>query len=206
MFRVSRIGILLLAASLQAVAADRAGDWPIAGQLKLAFRFKTGVEKGHEAAPLVVGDTMYVVTPYPNYLYALDLTKPGANVKWKFDPHTAASAQGVACCDVVNRGVAFSDGRIFLNTLDGQTIAVDAASGKEAWRTKLGDITKGETITMAPLVVKGKVLVGNSGGEFGVRGWLIAVDAHTGKIAWRAYSTGPDKEVLIGPRFKPFYA
>ena len=99
---------------------------------------------------------------------------------------------------MVNRGAAYADGQIFFNTLDNQTIAVDAATGKEVWRTKLGDIKLGETMTMAPLVVKGKVLVGNSGGEFGVRGWLTALDAATGKIAWRAYSTGPDKDVLIG--------
>jgi PQQ-dependent dehydrogenase (methanol/ethanol family) len=173
--------------------------------LKVAFTFSTGVLRGHEAAPIVVGNTMYVVAPYPNYLYALDLTKPGASVRWKFDPKPSASAQGVACCDVVNRGVAFADGKVFMNTLDAQTIAVDAATGKELWRTKLGDINMGETITMAPLVVKDKVLVGNSGGELGVRGWLIALDAKTGKIAWRAYSTGPDKDVLIGSNFKPFY-
>ncbi len=119
-------------------------------------------------------------------------------MKWKFDPKPSASAQGVACCDVVNRGAAYADGRLFINTLDAQTIAVDAATGRELWRTKLGDINRGETITMAPLVVKGKVLVGNSGGEFGVRGWLTALDAATGQIAWRAYSTGPDKDVLIG--------
>jgi PQQ-dependent dehydrogenase (methanol/ethanol family) len=112
----------------------------------------------------------------------------------------------VACCDVVNRGVTYADGSIFLNTLDNRTIALDASTGKEKWVTKLGDLNKGETITMAPLVVKGKVLVGNSGGEMGVRGWLTALDAQSGKIAWRAYSTGPDKEVLIGPRFKPFYS
>ena len=82
---------------------------------------------------------------------------------------------------------------------------VDADDGPAEWITQLGDINKGETMTMAPLVVKGKVLVGNSGGEFGVRGWLTALDAATGKIAWRAYSTGPDKDVLIGPNFKPFY-
>src|SRR5438270_7915161 len=127
-----------------------------ASQLQLAFSFSTGVEKGHEAAPIVVGDTMYVVTPYPNYVFAFDLTKPGANVKWKFDPKTKASSQGVACCDVVNRGVAFADGRIFLNALDTTTIAIDAATGQELWRTQLGDITKGETVTMAPLVVKAK--------------------------------------------------
>ena len=140
------------------------------GQLQLAFSFSTGVEKGHEAAPIVAGGTMYVVTPYPNYVFAFDLTKPGASLKWKFDPKTNASAQGVACCDVVNRGAAYADGRLFLNTLDNQTIALDAATGKELWRTKLGEIQLGQTITMAPLVVKDKVLVGNSGGELGIRG------------------------------------
>lgn len=175
------------------------------GKLKVAFTFSTGVERGQEAAPIVVGDTMYVVAPFPNTLYALDLSKPGAPQKWKFAPDPNAAAQGAACCDVVNRGVAYSGGRIFMNTLDGQTIAVDAASGKEVWRTRLGDIGKGETMTMAPLVVKDKVLVGNSGGELGVRGWLVALDAGTGKQAWRAWSTGPDQDVLIGPGFKPYY-
>jgi PQQ-dependent dehydrogenase (methanol/ethanol family) len=175
-------------------------------QLKVAFTFDTGVDRGQEAAPIVVGNTMYVVAPFPNYLYALDLTKPGAPMKWKFEPNPDARSQGVACCDLVNRGVAYADGRIFMNTLDGQSIAVDAASGKEIWRTELGDIKKGETITMAPLVVKDKVLVGNSGGELGVRGWLAALDTRSGKEAWRAWSTGPDSDVLIGEDFKPFYA
>ncbi|MBV9210296.1 MAG: PQQ-dependent dehydrogenase, methanol/ethanol family, partial [Acidobacteria bacterium] len=150
-------------------------------------------------------NTMYLVTPYPNYLYALDLTKPGAPAKWKYDPQPAQSSQGVACCDTVNRGAVFYDNKIFFNTLDGQTVALDASTGKELWKTPLGDINKGETITMAPLVVKGKVLVGNSGGEMGVRGWLTALDANTGKVAWRAFHTGPDSDVLIGSNFKPFY-
>lgn len=175
------------------------------GQLAVTFTFSTGVVRGHEAAPLVAGDTMYIVTPYPNYVYALDLTKPGAPAKWTYQPKPAAASQGVACCDVVNRGAVLDGGRLFFNTLDGHTVALDAATGKEIWKTKLGDINKGETITMAPLVVKGKVLVGNSGGEMGVRGWLTALDAATGQIAWRAYSTGPDTDVLIGPEFKPFY-
>jgi len=174
------------------------------GALKVAWTFSTGVNRGHEAAPLVVGDTMYLVTPYPNILYALDLRNGGA-VKWKYEPDPAAAAQGVACCDFVNRGAAYADGRLFYNTLDAHSVAVDAATGKEVWKTKLGDINKGETMTMAPLVVKGKVLVGNSGGEFGVRGWIAALDAADGKVAWRAYSTGPDADVLIGPGFKPFY-
>ena len=173
--------------------------------LELAWSFSTGVLRGHEAAPLVVGSTMYVVTPFPNILYALDLTAPAGRLKWKYEPPTMRAAQGVACCDVVNRGAAYADGRVFFNTLDVHTVAVDAETGRELWRTKLGDINRGESMTMAPLVVKGKVLVGNSGGEFGVRGWLTALDAASGEIAWRAYSTGPDRDVLIGPNFRPWY-
>jgi PQQ-dependent dehydrogenase (methanol/ethanol family) len=173
--------------------------------LKLAWTFSTGLTRGHEAAPLIVKNTMYVPTPYPNYLYALDLTQPGAPMKWVFEPHPTPSSQGVACCDVVNRGAVFYNGKIIYNILDVQTVAVDANTGKEVWRTKLGDINKGESITMAPIVAKGVVLVGNSGGEFGVRGWLAGLDAETGKIKWRAYATGPDKDVLIGDNFKPFY-
>jgi PQQ-dependent dehydrogenase (methanol/ethanol family) len=172
-------------------------------KLKEVFSFTTGVDKGHEAAPIVAGGTIFVVTPYPNLVFALDIR---GKVRWKFDPKTRASAQGVACCDVVNRGAAFDGGRLFFNTLDNQTIALDAKTGRELWRARLGDISLGETITMAPLVVKGKVLVGNSGGELGVRGWLTALDAGTGRIAWRAYSTGPDKDVLIGKGFRPFYS
>jgi PQQ-dependent dehydrogenase (methanol/ethanol family) len=175
-------------------------------QLKLAWTFSTGVTRGHEAAPLVVDNTMYIVTPFPNYLYALDLTQPGAPAKWTYKPSPALASQGVACCDLVNRGAAYYDGKIYFNSLDATTHAVDAKSGKEVWSTRVGDINRGESTTMAPLVVKGKVLVGNSGGEFGVRGWLTALDAKTGKLAWRAYHTGPDKDVLIGSRFKPFYS
>ena len=173
--------------------------------LRVEFTFSTGVNRGQEAAPLVVNNTMYIVTPYPNILFALDLTKPGAPLKWEYQPHPAVASQGVACCDVVNRGATFWDGKIIYNTLDGDTIAVDADSGKEIWKTKLGDINRGETITMAPLVVKGKVLVVNSGGEFGVRGWITALDANNGKLVWKAFPTGPDKDVLIGPDFHPYY-
>ena len=174
--------------------------------LKLAWTFSTGLTRGHEAAPLIVNNTMYIVTPFPDDLYALDLTKPGAPMKWVYQPHPTPSSQGVACCDVVNRGAAYYNGKIYYNTLDDQTVAVDANTGKEVWRTKLGDINMGESMTMAPIVAKGKVIAGNSGGEFGVRGWLAGLDADTGKIAWRAYSTGPDSDVLIGANFKPYYA
>ncbi|WNO52699.1 methanol/ethanol family PQQ-dependent dehydrogenase [Stakelama saccharophila] len=177
-----------------------------AKNLKPVVTFSLGVNKGQEAAPLVKDGTMYVVTAYPNYVYALDLTKPGAPLKWKYNPKPAPASQGVACCDVVNRGGVLSNGKFIFNTLDGQTIAVDIKTGKPVWKTQLGNINIGETITMAPLVAKGKVYVGNSGGELGVRGWVAALDEGSGDVVWKAYATGPDKDVLIGDDFHPYYA
>lgn len=174
--------------------------------LQVAWTFSTGMVAGHEAAPLVVNNTMYIVTPYPNYLYALDLTQPGGQLKWIYKPHPERAAQGVACCDIVNRGAAYAEGKVVYNTLDGQVVAVDAETGKEVWRTKLGNINTGETMTMAPLIVKKKVLVGNSGGELGVRGWIAGLSLQDGELQWKAFSTGPDKDVLIGEDFKPYYA
>jgi glucose dehydrogenase len=159
--------------------------------LKVAFTFSIGVNRGQESSPIVIGSTLYVVSPFPNKLYALDLSKPGAPAKWTFDPKPDLSAQGVACCDVVNRGPTSSNGRIFYNTLDGFTVAVSAEDGKEVWRTKLADINLGESMTMAPLAAKGKIIVGNSGGEMGVRGWIAALDEVTGKLLWKAFNTGP---------------
>ena len=174
-------------------------------KLELAWQFETGSTAGHEGAPLVVGDTMYLITPFPNKLFALDLTANG-KVKWTYTPKTDNAAKGVACCDIVNRGGAYAFGRVYYATLDNHLVAVDAATGTEAWDTQLGDVNIGESMTMAPIVVGDLVFAGNSGGEFGVRGWLTAVDAHTGTIVWRAYSTGPDEDVLIGPSFRPHYA
>ncbi len=172
--------------------------------LQLAWTFSTGQLRGHEAAPVVVNGTMYVVTPFPNNVFALDVRD--GTIKWQYEPGTARGAQGVACCDVVNRGVAYADGRIIFNTLDVHTIALDAETGRELWKTKLGDINIGESITMAPLIVGNKVFVGNSGGEFGVRGWLKALDTRSGNVLWTAYSTGPDADVLIDQNtFRPFY-
>lgn len=173
--------------------------------LEVAFTFSAGTLLGQESAPLVIGDTLYFVTPYPNILYAVDLNAPGGAMKWKFDPRPDASAQGVACCQPVNRGPTYSDGVIYYNTIDAHTVAVDAGTGELKWKVKVGDFNRGETMTMAPLVVKGKVLVGNSGAEFGARGWIAALNASDGSIAWRAYSTGPDADVLIGDEFHPFY-
>src|SRR5436305_10164541 len=175
-----------------------------AKDLRVAWTFSTGVNRGHEAAPIVVGDTMYVVTPFPNILYALDL-KDNGKLRWTYKPQPASAAQGVACCDTVKRGCVFSNGKLYFNTLDDFTVCVDANTGKEVWKTKVGEINHGESMTMAPLVVKDKVYVGDSGGEFGVRGWLKALDANNGKVVWTAWSTGPDADCLIGSDCKPVY-
>jgi lanthanide-dependent methanol dehydrogenase len=176
------------------------------GRLQLALTFTSGTTQGQESAPIVVGDTLYLVTPYPNILYAIDLTKPGGAVKWQVRSMAASAAQGQACCDGVNRGPTYSDGLVFFNSLDAHTFAVDAESGEVRWKTRVGDYTRGETMTMAPFVVGDKVLVGNSGAEFGARGWIAGLNVSDGSIAWRGYSTGPDRDVLIEPDvFKPFY-
>jgi len=173
--------------------------------LHAAWTFSTGVLRGHEGQPLVVDKTMYLVTPYPNVSYALDLETEGQPLKWKVRPENDQAAIGLACCDVVNRGAAYADGRIFYNLLDGHTVAIDAASGKLLWRTKMANLARGETMTMAPIVVKGKVLVGSSGGEMGVRGWIAAIDATSGKELWRGYNLGPDTDIKVGSRYKAFY-
>jgi len=173
--------------------------------LKIVGTMSTGIPHGHEGQPLVVNGTMYVVTPFPNDLIALDLSKPGFPMKWKYEPRPDPQSQGIACCDVVNRGASFGDGKIVYATLDNHIVAVDANSGKEVWRTLVGDINVGETTTGAPLIVKNVVITGDSGGELGVRGKVIGLDLKTGKVIWQAYSTGPDKDVLIGSGFKAFY-
>jgi PQQ-dependent dehydrogenase (methanol/ethanol family) len=174
-----------------------------AGKLQVTWTFSLGSPHGQEAAPLVVDGVMYVVGAYPNELFALDAVT--GEMKWKYSPHVDPASQGVACCDVVNRGAAYDNGKIFYNTLDNHTVAVDAKTGKEIWTIELGEITKGQTMTMAPLAADGKVFVGNSGGEMGIHGWVTALDENTGKIVWRAYSVGSDKDVKIGPRFHPYY-
>lgn len=167
--------------------------------MRVAWTFSTGVLRGHEGGPLVIGDTMYIHTPFPNAVYALDLKNEG-RVKWKYEPRQDANVIPVMCCDTVNRGVAVADGKVFLAQADNTLVALDANTGKVVWSAKNGDHAKGETLTAAPVVVKDKVLVGISGGEFGVRGHLTAYDVKTGKQAWRAYSTGPDKDVMIDPK------
>ena len=177
-----------------------------APRLRPVWTFSTGVLGGHEGQPLVVDNTMYVVTPYPNVLYAFDLTREGYPLKWKYRPPVDPNALGIACCDAINRGAFYASGKIVYNLLDGHTVAIAAATGKELWRTKIADLSEGETTPVAPLIVKDRVIVGASGGEFGIHGWLKGLDLETGRIVWTAYNIGPDSEVLARPGvFKPFY-
>jgi len=163
-----------------------------------AWTFSTGVLRGHEGGPLVVGDVMFVHTPFPNMVYALDLNNDG-RIIWKYEPKQDPNVIPVMCCDTVNRGVAYGDGKIFLFQADANLVAIDAKTGELKWTAKNGDPTKGETGTSAPLVVKDKVIVGISGGEYGVRGHITAYNIKDGKEVWRGYSTGPDNEVLMDP-------
>lgn len=166
----------------------------------------TGIPHGHEGAPLVVGNLLYIVTPFPDNLIAIDLSRPGFPQKWIFEPHPDLTSVGIACCDVVNRGASYADGKIIYNTLDAHTIAIDANTGKLVWKAQVGDVRYGETTTMAPIVAKNVVIIGNSGGELGVRGQLTGLDVKTGNILWKAYSTGSDQDVRLGTDFHPFYA
>jgi PQQ-dependent dehydrogenase (methanol/ethanol family) len=168
------------------------------GQLKVAWSFSTGVLRGHEGGPLVIGDVMYLHSPFPNTVFALDLNDE-QKIIWKYEPKQDPSVIPVMCCDTVNRGVQYADGKIFLHQADTTLVALDAKTGKEIWKVVNGDAKRGETGTGAPLVVKDKVIVGISGAEFGVRGHLTAYDMNTGKKVWRAYSMGPDSEILVDP-------
>jgi alcohol dehydrogenase (cytochrome c) len=167
-------------------------------KLAPAWSFSTGVLRGHEGAPLVLGDVMYIHTPFPNIVYALDLNHDG-KILWKYEPKQDPAVVPVMCCDTVNRGLAYADGKIFLAQADTTLVALDAKSGKVVWSVKNGDASKGQTSTAAPHVFKDKVLVGIAGGEFGVRGHITAYNVADGKLAWRGYSMGPDTDTLIDP-------
>lgn len=168
------------------------------GDLQVAWTFSTGVLRGHEGGPLVVGDTLYIHTPFPNKVFAISLNDQ--TILWRYEPKQNPDTIPVMCCDTVYRGLAYADGKIFLQQADTHLVALNAKTGKVIWRIKNGDPKKGGTNTNAPVVIKDKVLTGISGGEFGVRGFLAAYYIKDGSLAWKAYSVGPDDEMLIDPR------
>jgi PQQ-dependent dehydrogenase (methanol/ethanol family) len=169
--------------------------------LQVKWTMSTGVLRGHEGGPLVIGDVMYIHTPFPNIVYALDLKNEG-KILWKYEPKQDPNVISIMCCDTVNRGVAYGDGKIILAQADTMVTALDAKTGKVAWQVKNGQATDGsiaESSTSAPMVVKDKVIIGISGAEYGVRGHISAYNLSDGKLAWRGYSTGPDSETLMDP-------
>ncbi len=178
--------------TLKQITADNVG------KLQVAWTFSTGVLRGHEGAPLVIGDMMYVHGPFPNPVFALNLADEN-KIVWKYEPVQDPSVIPVMCCDTVNRGLSYADGKIFLSQADTTLVALDAKTGKVIWSVKNGDASKGETSTGAPHIIKDKVFVGISGGEFGVRGSVTAYDLKTGRLVWRGYSMGPDSDTLIDP-------
>ncbi|HEY6347606.1 MAG TPA: methanol/ethanol family PQQ-dependent dehydrogenase [Bryobacteraceae bacterium] len=170
-----------------------------AAKLRLDWTMSTGTLRGQEGQPLVVGNMMYFESSFPNYVYAVNLDDVG-KIVWKFAPEQDKFAPSVACCDVVNRGVAYADGKILSAALDTKLYALDAKTGQVLWTATNGDPQLGQTMTSAPLVVKDKVIVGIAGGEYGVRGYITAYDLNTGKQVWRAYNVGPDQDILVDPQ------
>ena len=168
------------------------------GDLRVAWTFSTGVLRGHEGSPLVVDDIMYVHSPFPNIVYALDLNDDG-KILWKYEPQQDPNVISVMCCDTVYRGVAYADGKVFLHQADTTVVALDAKTGAVEWSVVNGDPAKGETNTATVLPVNDKIIVGISGGEFGVRGHVTAYSIESGEQLWRAYSMGPDSDTLMDP-------
>src|SRR5216684_1024008 len=196
-YRVSVLALLVLGLASAGAAADSQGEWTMTGRtydlqrfspldrintnnvarLQAAWSFSTGVLRGHEGNPLVFGNVMYVHSAFPNIVYALDLTKPGAPMLWKHVPAQPAEAIPIACCDLVNRGLAYhASGKLFIELLAGDLLALDAKTGKQLWRVPNADYKQGSTMTNAPIVIKDLVIAGISGGEFGVRGRVTASD------------------------------
>src|SRR5258708_31161712 len=161
-----------------------------AGKRKVAWAMSTGTLRGQEGQPHVVGNMMYFESSYPNYVYGINLDNIG-QIVWKFAPEQDKFSPSVACCDLVNKGVAYADGKILISTLDTHVYALDAKTGKVVWSAQNGDPQLGQTMTIAPLPGHDKVIVGISRGESGVRGFLTAYDLKSGKLVWRAHSVGP---------------
>ena len=168
------------------------------GKLQVAWTFSTGVLRGHEGSPLVIGDMMYLHSAFPNKVFAMDLNTQ--TIKWKYEPKQDPAVIPQMCCDTVNRGLAYAEGKVFLQQADSMLVALDAKSGKVLWSVKNGDPSLGAVNTNAPHIFKDKVITGISGGEWGVRGYISAYNINNGEMVWRGYSVGPDDEMLIDPK------
>ena len=172
--------------------------------LEVKWTLQLGVTDSMEAPPLVVGDTMYLLTPKPNTVLSVDLAREGY-INWSYEVDTENLELAAACCGAQSRGLAYADGKIVINSLDGQVIALDAETGAEIWNTHVVDLSIAETTTNSPMIVNDLVIVGNEGGERGIRGWVAAYDLQTGEEVWKFYNTGPNADMGIGDRWNPYY-
>jgi lanthanide-dependent methanol dehydrogenase len=167
------------------------------GKMQVAWTFSTGVLRGHEGSPLVVDGRMYLHSPFPNKVFAIDLDTQ--KILWKYEPKQDPAVIPQMCCDTVNRGLAYAEGKVILQQADSMLVALDSKTGKVLWSVKNGDPKLGAVNTNAPHIFKDKVITGISGGEWGVRGFIAAYNLSDGKLAWKGYSVGPDNEMLMDP-------
>lgn len=189
-----------LAQSPQHSAVSDIGADNVSG-MKLHLALPTSQRGGHAGAPVVAGDRLFLVTPFPHRILALDLADPDEPVIWHYSPRADDRAAGLASEAVTTGGLALSAGRLFVNTFDGHTLALDATTGSVLWDVAMAEVGRGETLLAAPVVADGHVLIGNNGSDFGVRGWIAALDASSGRMLWKRYNTGPDDEVGIAKDF-----
>lgn len=176
------------------------------GRLALAFSFRIEQRGGFTGAPAVSNDTLFLQSPFPHTVYALNLMRHEAPVVWRFTPEANHQASAIACCDATTGGPVVAGADVFIDTLDGHTLALDAATGRVRWDVTSASPDSGEALTAAPMLADGKVFIGSAGDDFGARGWIAALDAATGATVWKHDTTGPDADVGIGPDFKPPYA
>ena len=195
------------AAALGAASLASAQSWPVYGgdngnqrfsqgsqitpanvsKLNVKWALQLGSNRSQESSPILVGDTLYVTSSFgPKNVFAVN-AKTG-EVRWKWSPEMPKGVEQYACCDVNNRGVAYNDGKIFVGRLDAKVTALDAKSGKEMWTQTVVDYTQGSVITSPPVVAKNVIITGFGGGEYGVRGALVALDQATGKEVWRTHT------------------
>ena len=167
-------------------------------KLRVAWSFSTGVLRGHEGSPLVIDGVMFLHSPFPNKVFAIDIDTQ--KILWKYEPKQDAAVIPQMCCDTVNRGVAYAENKVILQQADSTLVALNAKTGKVEWSVKNGDAKLGAVNTNAPHIFKDKVITGISGGEWGVRGFIAAYNLSDGKLAWKGYSVGPDSEMLMDPQ------
>ena len=195
-----------LAGTLRAQEAAAAGPITPANvaTLRPVLALPTGSPERHVIAPAAADGLLFLLTPFPHRLLALDPADPASPLRWQHAPEADRRAQGLACCGAAG-GLALAGRRLILAGLDGRLEALEPATGHVIWQVQAADPARGEVLGAAPLVLEGRILLGNAGDDFGARGWIAARAVETGRLLWRRYSTGPDAEVGIGEPFRPYY-